>query len=87
MTGVGAGRGEMWSLSVYLDRPSPIRHLERPHERGLDMKHATCKDKGMLDVVVVTTADPFYLQHDDESWKHEKATTSLVVHFIASLPG
>jgi CubicO group peptidase (beta-lactamase class C family) len=39
-----------------------------------------------LDVVVVTTADPFYLQHDGQSWKHEKATLSLVADFIASLP-
>jgi CubicO group peptidase (beta-lactamase class C family) len=39
-----------------------------------------------LDLVVVTTADPFYLQHDDQSWKHEKATISLVADFIASLP-
>jgi CubicO group peptidase (beta-lactamase class C family) len=39
-----------------------------------------------LDMVVVTTADPFWLQHDDQSWKHEKATISLVADFIASLP-
>jgi CubicO group peptidase (beta-lactamase class C family) len=39
-----------------------------------------------LDMVVVTIADPFYLQHDDQSWKHEKATISLVADFIASLP-
>jgi CubicO group peptidase (beta-lactamase class C family) len=40
-----------------------------------------------LDMVVVTTADPFFLQHDGESWKHEKATISLVADFVASLPG
>ena len=39
-----------------------------------------------LDMVVVTTADPFHLQHDGQSWKHEKATLSLVADFIASLP-
>jgi CubicO group peptidase (beta-lactamase class C family) len=39
-----------------------------------------------LDMVVVTTADPFWLEHNDESWKHEKATISLVADFIASLP-
>jgi CubicO group peptidase (beta-lactamase class C family) len=39
-----------------------------------------------LDVIVVTTADPFYLQHDGQSWKHEKATISLVADFVASLP-
>jgi CubicO group peptidase (beta-lactamase class C family) len=39
-----------------------------------------------LDMVVITTADPFWLQHDDQSWKHEKATISLVADFIASLP-
>jgi CubicO group peptidase (beta-lactamase class C family) len=39
-----------------------------------------------LDLVVVTTADPFWLQHDGESWKHEKATISLVADFVESLP-
>jgi CubicO group peptidase (beta-lactamase class C family) len=39
-----------------------------------------------LDMVVVTTADPFWLEHNDQSWKHEKATISLVADFIASLP-
>ena len=39
-----------------------------------------------LDMVVVTTADPFHLQHDGQSWTHEKATLSLVANFIASLP-
>ena len=39
-----------------------------------------------LDVVVVTTTDPFWLQHDDQSWKHEKATIRVVADFIASLP-
>jgi CubicO group peptidase (beta-lactamase class C family) len=39
-----------------------------------------------LDLVVVTTADPFWLEHNDESWKHEKATISLVADFVASLP-
>ena len=39
-----------------------------------------------LDMVVVTTADPFWLQHDDQSWKHEKATIRLVADFVASLP-
>jgi CubicO group peptidase (beta-lactamase class C family) len=39
-----------------------------------------------LDMVVVVTADPFYLQHDDESWRHERANLNLVGKFIASLP-
>jgi CubicO group peptidase (beta-lactamase class C family) len=39
-----------------------------------------------LDAVVVTTADPFWLEHNDQSWKHEKATISLVADFVASLP-
>ena len=39
-----------------------------------------------LDMVVVTTADPFFLQHDGQSWKHEKATIRLVADFDASLP-
>jgi len=40
-----------------------------------------------FDMVVVTTADPFYLQNDGQSWRHEKATISLVADFVASLPG
>lgn len=40
-----------------------------------------------LDMVVVTTADPFWLQSDGQSWRHEKATISLVADFVASLPG
>jgi CubicO group peptidase (beta-lactamase class C family) len=39
-----------------------------------------------FDMVVVTTADPFYLQNDGQSWKHEKATISLVADFVESLP-
>ena len=39
-----------------------------------------------LDMVIVTTADPFFGQHDGNSWKHEKATINLVGEFIISLP-
>jgi CubicO group peptidase (beta-lactamase class C family) len=39
-----------------------------------------------LDMVIVVTSYPFWLQHDDESWKHEKANLNLVADFIASLP-
>jgi len=39
-----------------------------------------------LDLVVVTTADPFLGQHDGDSWKHERATMNLVADFVASLP-
>lgn len=39
-----------------------------------------------LDMVIVTTADPFFGQHDGDSWSHEKATMNLVGDFIASLP-
>jgi len=39
-----------------------------------------------LDMVVVVTAYPFHLQHDDESWKHERANLNLVGKFIKSLP-
>ena len=39
-----------------------------------------------LDLVVVTTSDPFWLQHDGDSWKHEKATISMVADFVESLP-
>jgi CubicO group peptidase (beta-lactamase class C family) len=39
-----------------------------------------------LDMVIVTSADPFWQQHDDESWKHESAVIELVGKFINSLP-
>jgi CubicO group peptidase (beta-lactamase class C family) len=39
-----------------------------------------------LDMVIVTTADPFYQVHNDQSWRHEKATINLVADFISSLP-
>ena len=39
-----------------------------------------------LDMIIVTTADPFWQQHDDESWKHESAIIELVGKFINSLP-
>lgn len=39
-----------------------------------------------LDMLIVTTADPFFAQHDGESWKHEKATFNLVGDFIKALP-
>jgi CubicO group peptidase (beta-lactamase class C family) len=39
-----------------------------------------------LDMVIVVTADPFHQQHDDQSWKHEKASFNLVGKFINSLP-
>lgn len=40
-----------------------------------------------LDLVIVTTADPFFGQHDGNSWTHEKAVFKLVGNFISSLPG
>jgi CubicO group peptidase (beta-lactamase class C family) len=39
-----------------------------------------------LEMVIVTTTYPFYLQHDAEAWKHELATINLVAEFIKSLP-
>ncbi len=39
-----------------------------------------------LDMVIVTTADPFFRQHDAESWEHELATINLVGEFIKTLP-
>jgi CubicO group peptidase (beta-lactamase class C family) len=39
-----------------------------------------------LDMIVVTTSYPFYLQHDAEAWKHELAIINLVADFIESLP-
>ena len=39
-----------------------------------------------LDMIVVTTSYPFWLQHDAEAWKHELAIINLVGEFIESLP-
>lgn len=39
-----------------------------------------------LDIVIVTTSYPFWLEHNDQSWKHEKAIISMVSEFIASIP-
>jgi len=39
-----------------------------------------------LDMIIAVTAGPFYLQHDDQSWKHEQANINLVGKFIKSLP-
>ncbi len=38
-----------------------------------------------LDMVIVTTADPFFGQHEGESWNHEKAVFNLVGRFIKVL--
>ncbi|MCB9423145.1 MAG: hypothetical protein H6667_25330 [Ardenticatenaceae bacterium] len=40
-----------------------------------------------FNMVVVVTGDPFWLEHNDRAWKHEKANINLVADFIASLPG
>lgn len=39
-----------------------------------------------LDMVVVVTGDPFFLQHNSGSWKHEKANITLVSEFVGSVP-
>jgi CubicO group peptidase (beta-lactamase class C family) len=39
-----------------------------------------------FDMVIVLTSYPFWLQHDDESWKHELANVNLLGEFIKSLP-
>ncbi len=39
-----------------------------------------------LDMVVVVTSYPFYLQHDAEAWKHEKSSFNLVGKFVHFLP-
>ena len=39
-----------------------------------------------FDMVIVVTSDPFFGQHDGQSWKHEKANVNLVSNFINSLP-
>ncbi len=39
-----------------------------------------------LDMIIVVISEPFFLQHDDESWRHERANINLVGRFIESLP-
>jgi CubicO group peptidase (beta-lactamase class C family) len=39
-----------------------------------------------FDLVIVTTSYPFWLEHDGESWKHEKAIITMVSEFVDALP-
>ena len=39
-----------------------------------------------LDMIIVTTADPWEYDPGDESWNHEGAIIDLVGNFIKSLP-
>jgi CubicO group peptidase (beta-lactamase class C family) len=39
-----------------------------------------------LDMIIVVTSDPFYMQHDEVAWKHEQGNFNLVGKFIRSLP-
>jgi CubicO group peptidase (beta-lactamase class C family) len=39
-----------------------------------------------LDMIIVTVSDPFWQQHDDQSWAHESAIIELIGRFISSLP-
>ena len=39
-----------------------------------------------LDMVIVLTAYPFWLEHNDNAWKHEKANLNLVADSIKALP-
>ena len=39
-----------------------------------------------MDMVIVLTAYPYYLEHNDRAWRDEKANLNLVADFIASLP-
>jgi len=40
-----------------------------------------------LDMVIVLTSYPFWLEHNEESWKHELANLNLIGEFIKSQPG
>ncbi len=40
-----------------------------------------------LNMVIVTTADPFYGEHSGDSWRHEKAIMNMIGRFIDTLPG
>jgi hypothetical protein len=39
-----------------------------------------------LNMVIVTTSCPFWLEHSGRSWKHEKAIITMVSEFINSIP-
>jgi len=39
-----------------------------------------------FEMVIVTTSYPFWLEHNDQSWKNEKAIITMVSEFINSLP-
>jgi CubicO group peptidase (beta-lactamase class C family) len=39
-----------------------------------------------FDLVIVTTSYPFWLEHNEQSWKHEKAIITMVSEFVNSLP-
>ncbi len=39
-----------------------------------------------LDMIIVVTSYPFFLEHNSESWTHEVANIDLVGKFISSLP-
>ena len=39
-----------------------------------------------LDMVIVTTSYPFWLEHNDQSWKHESAIITMVSEFVTSIP-
>jgi CubicO group peptidase (beta-lactamase class C family) len=39
-----------------------------------------------FDMVIVTTSYPFWMEHNDQSWKHEKAIITMVSEFVNSLP-
>ena len=39
-----------------------------------------------LDMVIVTTSYPFWKEHNDQSWNHEKAIITMVSEFVDSLP-
>ena len=39
-----------------------------------------------FDLVIVTTSYPFWKEHNDQSWKNEKAIITMVSEFINSVP-
>ncbi|MDN3202978.1 serine hydrolase domain-containing protein [Algoriphagus sediminis] len=39
-----------------------------------------------LDMVIVTTSYPFWLEHNSQSWKQEKAIITMVSKFVSSIP-
>ena len=83
-------RGMMWAASERSDAGLPVGGSAEVGEHTANFAWGHSGQLIVLvaemDLVVVTTGDPFWLQHDGQSWKYAKRQLWLVSEFIASLP-